>query len=1054
MMSKPTDTVINILRFWRDTEVFNLPDFVIGKKQSEQYSQLSLTQPLPWLQGHRATKEKHSLQYILVIGSIEKVEIFKAINRLYDPAGSQLTEEQLQAIKGNTFLFCAIINEQGQLTENYLLPSYLPGLQLLQQQKNLEYTEDRLEEEARLFEERNNIPERVKIPVDAESNAGLSTLRTGDTFSPDKLQGEISYLKKFIASWCPQQEINCYYKVVESKKEIEIPFLNSFYLEDLNHLIHSPLQQRNKNIVRLLQENIDPGKRINILEDRAAFLATIDPAQMNKGRWPNALAYNLYLAQLGAVQQTTQSLKEEGLFSVNGPPGTGKTTLLKDVIANIVVARVQKIIEIGVDHLFSPRATRVDLDDGSFTYYYHTLNEALLGEYGIVVSSNNNAAVENISKELPGTKSVAVKDFDNLNYFKDFATRLQEEDTQENWGILAAALGNKANRAQFAYRFWYDDRENDRPGFFTLLKNIVRQQNAENQPDHREAYNDALSRFNEYKRQLNAFKTQAAAYHQLLSRYPETQAQLAALKQKHRELQQQVNQCRYELVPLQHTRQQKQLQLGVYENNLALLKQTQPGFYCLQQLLRTKAYKQFKTQFNAQVKLILTLQNEQLQLDEKIKVAEQVIQQRETTQAKLQKQKQVPEQELKRFAELKQTIKQTYTIKDSNLPDETFYTTDIKALHLGMPYFSGKIAALQTNLFLEALKIQELAIKINERYFSKNLNYFFGVLLGKPVKNNNALQHLWDTFFICVPVVSTTLASVSRQFAPDLKIGWTLIDEAGQAVPQSAMGIINRSKRTVIIGDPLQIEPVVTIPNSLVEKLRNKYKVAIQWSPYKSSLQQLGDAINPLGSVITHNDHPTWTGFPLRVHRRCTEPMFSISNNIAYNGQMVLPEDMKKSPDTTGVLMPTQWLHVAGNNIINKHVVTEEIDELEKIFRQQQIAQQPGHQPEPVYVISPFKSVADYCKNRFSETIYAHIKCGTVHTFQGKEADTVFLVLGTGYDNSGARSWASAKPNLLNVAVTRAKKHFIVIGNKDLWRTQNYFTELFSKTYGKAESND
>jgi len=108
-------------------------------------------------------------------------------------------------------------------------------------------------------------------------------------------------------------------------------------------------------------------------------------------------------------------------------------------------------------------------------------------------------------------------------------------------------------------------------------------------------------------------------------------------------------------------------------------------------------------------------------------------------------------------------------------------------------------------------------------------------------------------------------------------------------------------------------------------------------------------------------------------------------------------------------------------------VVTEEVEALEKVL--QQMILQPGRKPEDIYVISPFKNVADYCRYRFNEVKYPNVKCGTVHTFQGKEANTVFLVLGTSLGNGGARSWASAKPNLLNVAVTRARKHLIVIGN-------------------------
>ncbi|NFW19199.1 ATP-binding domain-containing protein, partial [Staphylococcus aureus] len=61
---------------------------------------------------------------------------------------------------------------------------------------------------------------------------------------------------------------------------------------------------------------------------------------------------------------------------------------------------------------------------------------------------------------------------------------------------------------------------------------------------------------------------------------------------------------------------------------------------------------------------------------------------------------------------------------------------------------------------------------------------------------------------------------------------------------------------------------------------------------------------------------------------------------------------------------------------------------------------------------------------------------GTVHTFQGKEAQKVYFVIGTDNTQDGAVNWSCEKPNLLNVAVTRAKKEFYVIG--DMQRTVSY----------------
>lgn len=69
-------------------------------------------------------------------------------------------------------------------------------------------------------------------------------------------------------------------------------------------------------------------------------------------------------------------------------------------------------------------------------------------------------------------------------------------------------------------------------------------------------------------------------------------------------------------------------------------------------------------------------------------------------------------------------------------------------------------------------------------------------------------------------------------------------------------------------------------------------------------------------------------------------------------------------------------------------------------------------------------------------------KTGTVHTTQGKEASIVIFVLGGNIERPGARAWAASRPNLLNVAVSRAKQRLYVIGNREQWQKQRYFSTL------------
>ncbi|MEV7750535.1 AAA domain-containing protein [Streptomyces griseofuscus] len=63
------------------------------------------------------------------------------------------------------------------------------------------------------------------------------------------------------------------------------------------------------------------------------------------------------------------------------------------------------------------------------------------------------------------------------------------------------------------------------------------------------------------------------------------------------------------------------------------------------------------------------------------------------------------------------------------------------------------------------------------------------------------------------------------------------------------------------------------------------------------------------------------------------------------------------------------------------------------------------------------------------------MRIGTVHTFQGGERDVMVftLVAGDGM-HPGAVEWVGGQLNLWNVAVTRARSHLMVVGDKERWR--------------------
>ena len=83
--------------------------------------------------------------------------------------------------------------------------------------------------------------------------------------------------------------------------------------------------------------------------------------------------------------------------------------------------------------------------------------------------------------------------------------------------------------------------------------------------------------------------------------------------------------------------------------------------------------------------------------------------------------------------------------------------------------------------------------------------------------------------------------------------------------------------------------------------------------------------------------------------------------------------------------------------------------------------------------------------SRWTEHPWAWVneRIGTVHVVQGREAEGVIFVLGAPAPKQvGARRWAGGRPNLLNVAVTRAKEVLYIVGNRRLWREAGLFCEV------------
>ncbi|WP_243860367.1 DEAD/DEAH box helicase [Flavobacterium poyangense] len=1009
----------DILRFWRDVEIFDLPDL------NKDAALLKGDEVLPWLHKVRAPKQHYKWRYTLIFGKIEKKYIIDYLNTLLK---SDKINDWEETVQGFSCFSALILDEEGRpQQDNYVTASYIFGINALEKKKELSTVSLDLEKVKEDFLERYNIP---KVILEEKQNSPK-----GDVVYSEHIIREITYLDK-LTLW-KNQEIKVFLLTEEVPKDSEpnTGFLNSFYLDDLNYL--SRLEKADLSATLQQYLTLEPNKnnRRDLIEQKHFLFDAIHPNQLTAGRWPSNVEHGLYTAQSGAVNTIFSNLKNtEGVQGVNGPPGTGKTTLLLDVIAEVVVERAKKISELGCSSIFNKGYHKIVKESG-YDLYTYNLSSKLQNDFGIVVASNNNAAVENITKELPAKAKIDKSVFQNADYFSECSTKLIEE---ESWGILAAALGNAKNRSNFKKSFWMNNVEEGIVGFKDVLHDLYKDENNDKTYQYNNAFEQENEKFKSLLAEFEAFKKTASKFHDLTPEFIKNIKQEKTILKELKQIDKSLNELSKEEEILVDKQNDLKKDVERIQSTVQLHASRKPSFFFFQKLFGTRNFKIWNIQAGEIVGHLNKSNSELDILRQKLKGNN------DKTQSLISKKKDLNTElsKLKTFFEgykkLKNELNKKYEIDTQNIFDISFYEKEILDIHLLNPYHSRKIAKLRSEILLSALQLHHDVILANAKNVKNNLNAYFEMIAGWIKVDSKVSQNLWDTFFLCVPVVSTTLASASRLF-PNInrkQIGWLLIDEAGQATPQSAAGLIHRSKRCVIVGDPLQVEPVVTMPEKLMLELRKEHNLPVDWSPYRVSVQQLADRVSRAGTYMTvgDTDQKIWTGFPLRTHRRCDDPMFSIANKIAYSDQMVKAINKNSEEKYIGA---SSWFNVNTEiTLVNKHVVVEEINLLQQKIQE---LRNSGFK-EDIYVISPFKSIATYCDSVFRGD--KKVSCGTIHRFQGKEADIVFLVLGSDPKSSGARNWASQKPNMLNVALTRAKKRFYVIGNKKLWAACNYFDSM------------
>ncbi len=872
------------------------------------------------------------------------------------------------------------------------------------------------------------------------------------------------------------------YHYYKSKTPPEASLLNSFFLADLARASELVGNGNAGPGLRRYLGMEHPGKTEDVLADLKLIEPAVAPAQIPPSRWPSQGGHPLVLLQQAAVNLARSELGGGGgIMGVNGPPGTGKTTLLRDLVASCVVDRAAAMVRFDDPaSAFTSSGQKISVGGNAFLHLYR-LDPRLKG-HEILVASSNNKAVENVSRELPLKKEFGRPT--EVAYFRSISDRLansvglDDDDVDadikavETWGLIAAVLGNAKNRAAFQQKFWWDEEF----GFRVYLKaakgesvvreikdpvtdRVIERRTPEvvvrEQPASGDAaaarWRKARSRFKALTREVEAELKRMEELRATCQRLPGERDKLAKLEEQHVALERQGADARrvLDVRTSEHAKQADQARRQeTAQASHALLR---PGFFA--RLFGTASWKQWSREAKELADRTREAQGraaaaERSRVD--ALAASDALASRVSASAKdLAGQRDL-------VSRLQQTVDQGRAEIGDRLIDQGFFGGDHEKIHLTAPWLPDAFQRKREELFMAALEVQKAFVDASAQKVQHNLGALMSAFTAGafPEEEKKALLgDLWSTLFMVIPVVSTTFASVDRMLG-DLKpssLGWLLIDEAGQALPQAAVGAIMRAKRSIVIGDPLQIPPVVSLPDRLTAEICTFFKVDMaEWAAAIASAQTLADKASKTKASFRSEQGRRTVGVPLLVHRRCQDPMFRISNEIAYAGEMVHAPKPKDPGPVGRLLGQSCWFDIDG---------TAETkwcpDEGEIVVRMLRAVAAAGITSPDIFVITPFKIVEQEMRRRLERERdvfstfqaqpdeWARDRVGTIHTFQGREAETVILLLGApNAGQHGARSWAGSGPNILNVAVTRAKQNLYVVGSYGAWSGIPNFSEM------------
>lgn len=249
------------------------------------------------------------------------------------------------------------------------------------------------------------------------------------------------------------------------------------------------------------------------------------------------------------------------------------------------------------------------------------------------------------------------------------------------------------------------------------------------------------------------------------------------------------------------------------------------------------------------------------------------------------------------------------------------------------------------------------------------------------------------------------------------------MDESSQIDLVSAIIALSCAKNVVFVGDLMQLSNVVkNADKNLLKKIFAKYNLPARFNYSENSI--LRCISNQYAGAI-HNTL-------LNEHFRCDPEIMGFCNKRFYNNQLIFRRE-----------------HISGNGVkviyTESHHARKRTNERQvDIIKNEILPQITGHE---IGIIAPFRDQVSLLNSRIKPDDSRKYVIDTIHKFQGKEKETIIISTVVNKVKIGDDDNVDFlnNPNLLNVAISRAKNNLYLVVSEELMKQNGALLSDFAR---------